>query len=120
MQFVEFLENNTTSDFQFIRPSGNPANLTLFKAMFSGADLVVTDHSLIKIQKLEVVGDMAFACMTESAVFEYKGTPNNDRYSTTAILRRVDGVWKFCWMHRSTGDQEETPEFDWSLATASA
>merc|ERR1711918_291283 len=114
LDFVGFIESNSTDDFQFIRPSGNPANIALFKNMMGG-DISITDHTLAEIHRLEVVGDMAFAAITETAVFEYKGTANDDRYTCSIIFKRVEGEWKVQWMHRSTGDQTETPTFDWSL-----
>ena len=40
--------------------------------MFSGGDVVSTKSALEKIHKIEVCGDMAFACVTGSGSFTYK------------------------------------------------
>lgn len=87
--------------------------MATFTQMFASGDVVVTKAALEKIHKLEVCGDMAFACVTGSGAFTYKGTPNDDVWTGTLIFKRVDGAWLFNWMQRSTGDQKEAPEFDW-------
>ena len=58
----EWLAANSLPDACFIRPSGNPIPSTQF-ATFLAGDVCITEKNLIKIQKLDVGTDMAFACV---------------------------------------------------------
>ena len=101
-----FLLSNSTDDFKFIRPSGNPVDAQGYADMFASGDIVLTAVELKKLHKLDVYGDIAFCAFTQSASFTYKGTPNDDIYTVSALVKVVDGKWKFAWMQRSTGNAD--------------
>ena len=99
---------NATNDFKFIRPSGNPIDARGYANMFESGDIVVTASNLAKIHKIDVFGDTAFTAFTQMASFTYKGTPNKDVFTVSALLKKIDGSWRFSWMHRSTGEADLT------------
>ena len=78
-----------TNNCHFIRPSGNPLTRQSRIDMMNSPDVKVTHSELIKINKLEVVGDMAYACYTTHGKFNYKGTENDDIAVLTLILRKI-------------------------------
>ncbi|KAH8067990.1 hypothetical protein SO694_00027041 [Aureococcus anophagefferens] len=90
----DWIAGNTTDDFQFVRPTGNPIDKIGFPAMMTG-DVVS--------------GDMAFACLTQYGKFTYKGTPNEDICVMTLIFKKVDGAWKLAWAQRSSGRKPDEP-----------
>ena len=90
-------------DCLFIRPTGNPLTKESWKEMMANPNVTVEMNELVKIQKLEVCGDMAFVCYTNHGKFNYLGTPNDDLAVLTSVLRRVDGAWKVVHGQRSTG-----------------
>ena len=49
-------------DCLFIRPTGNPLTKESWKEMMANPNVTVEMNELVKIQKLEVCGDMAFVC----------------------------------------------------------
>jgi len=98
-----FLLTHTTDDFKFIRPSGNPVDATGYAGMFKSGDIVVTASALTKIHKLDVYGDVALAAFTQTASFTYKGAPNDDVCTVSALLRKIGDTWKIAWMQRSSG-----------------
>ena len=70
---------------------------------FFGGDVEITEKALIKIQKLDVGADMAYATASESAKFTYKGTPNDDpSFTVSTVWKKVGGAWKLAHGHRST------------------
>lgn len=95
-----------TDDFKFVRPSGNPVDAEEYARMFESGDVVVTASKLAKIHKIDVFGDTAFTAFTQMASFTYKGTPNDDVFTVSALLKKMDGSWKFAWMHRSSGESD--------------
>ena len=101
-----FFVNNATSDFLFIRPSGNPINAEGFEKMISG-DVVQEKAEITKIHRLEFLSDHVAMCIfTLGSKFTYKGTPNDDLPTVTSIFKKVDNVWKIHWMQRSTGNSD--------------
>ncbi len=64
----EWIAANCLPDCLFIRPSGNPFKAAEFVTFFGG-DVEITEKALIKIQKLDVGADMAYATASESAKF---------------------------------------------------
>ena len=80
-----------TDSCVFIRPSGNPLSKTAWQAMMDSPDVSVTHSSLVAINKVEVVGEMAYACYTTHGQFKYKGTENDDIAVLTAIFEKIDG-----------------------------
>ena len=102
-----FFINNATSDFLFIRPSGNPINAKGFEKMMTSGDVIQEKSEITKIHRLEFLSDNVAMCIfTLSAKFTYKGTPNDDLPTVTSIFKKVDNVWKIHWMQRSTGNSD--------------
>merc|ERR1719473_891340 len=101
----EWIAANCLPDCLFIRPSGNPFKAAEFVTFFGG-DVEITEKNLIKIQKLDVGADMAFATASESAKFTYKGTPNDDPSFT------VSTAWKIAHGHRSTATGNDMSSWD--------
>ena len=102
-KMASFFVNNATSDFLFIRPSGNPINAEGFENMISG-DVVQEKAEITKIHRLEFLSENIVMCIfTLGSKFTYKGTPNDDLPTVTSIFKKVDNVWKIYWMQRSTG-----------------
>ena len=106
--FGEFLLNNATKDFLFIRPSGNPIDALGFIEMRTSGDLSRDGYTDIqKIRKLEFLSDDAAMCVfTLRSSFVYKDVQNTDLATVTAILKKINNQWKFSWMHRSSGDAD--------------
>ena len=105
-KMASFFVNNATSDFLFIRPSGNPINADGFEKMISG-DVVQEKAEITKIHRLEFLSDNVSLCIfTLGSKFTYKGTPNDDLPTVTSIFKKVNNVWKIHWMHRSTGNSD--------------
>ena len=101
---ASFFINNATSDFLFIRPSGNPINAEGFEKMISG-DVVQEKAEITKLHRLEFLSDNVAVCIfTLGSKFTYKGTPNDDLPTVTSIFKKVDNIWKIYWMQRSTGN----------------
>tara|TARA_Y100001968_G_scaffold264185_1_gene252981 strand:+ start:122 stop:328 length:207 start_codon:yes stop_codon:yes gene_type:complete len=50
---------NSTSDFLFIRPSGNPIDAKCFQEMWSSGDLVLESAEITKLHKFELSGQNA-------------------------------------------------------------
>ena len=100
-------------DCVFVRPSGNPLDKSGWEAMMNNADVSVTSNELVGINKLKIVGDVAYVCYTTHGVFNYKGTENNDVAVLTSVLQKVNGSWKVIHGQRSTGrsPSEEAPKF---------
>ena len=105
-KMASFFIHNATSDFLFIRPSGNPINAEGFEKMISG-DVVQEKAEITKIHKFEFLSaDVAMCVFTLGAKFSYKGTPNDDLPTVTSIFKKIDGIWKIHWMQRSSGDSD--------------
>jgi len=103
---ASFFINNATSDFLFIRPSGNPINAEGFEKMISG-DVVQEKAEITKLHRLEFLNDNVAVCIfTLGSKFTYKGTPNDDLPTVTSIFKKVDNIWKIYWMQRSTGNSD--------------
>ena len=102
-----FFVKNATSDFLFVRPSGNPISAKGFEEMMSSGDVVQEKAEITKIHKFEFLSsDVAMCVFTLGAKFSYKGTLNDDLPTVTSIFKKIDGIWKIHWMQRSTGDSD--------------
>ena len=102
-----FFVKNATSDFLFIRPSGNPISAKGFEEMMSSGDVVQEKAEITKIHRLEFLSsDVAMCVFTLRAKFTYKGTPNDDLPTVTSIFKKVGDVWKIHWLQRSSGDSD--------------
>ena len=102
-----FFVNNATSDFLFIRPSGNPLNAKGFEQMMTSGDVVQEKAEITKIHRLEFLSENVVMCIfTLGSKFSYKGKPNDDLPTVTSIFKKIDNIWKIHWMQRSTGDSD--------------
>ena len=105
-KMASFFLNNATTDFLFIRPSGNPIDAIGFEQIIS-ADIVQEKSEITKIHRLEVLSENIIMCIfTLGSKFTYKGTPNDDLPTVTSIFKKVNNVWKIHWMQRSTGNSD--------------
>jgi len=105
-KMASFFVNNATSDFLFIRPSGNPINAEGFEKMIS-SDVIQEKAEITKIHRLESLSDNVMMCVfTLGSKFTYKGMPNNDLPTVTSVFKKVDNIWKIYWMQRSTGNSD--------------
>ena len=101
-----FFIKNATSDFLFIRPSGNPIDAAGFEQIIS-RDIVQEKAEITKIHRLEFLSENIIMCIfTLGSKFTYKGTPNDDLPTVTSIFKKVNNVWKIHWMQRSTGNSD--------------
>ena len=102
-----FFVNNATSDFLFIRPSGNPISAKGFEEMMSSGDVVQEKAEITKIHRFEFLSSNVVMCVfTLGAKFTYKGTPNDDLPTVTSIFKKVGDDWKIHWLQRSSGDSD--------------
>ena len=106
--YGEFLLNNATEDFLFIRPSGNPIDASGFIEMRTSGDLSSDGYTDIKkIHKLEFLSDYIAMCVfTLRSSFIYKDIQNSDLATVTTIIKKINNQWKLSWMHRSSGDSD--------------
>ena len=98
-----FLIPNITEDFLAVRPSGNPISAEKLVGMFDSKDLVAESSELIKIHKIEIFDEVAFAVFTLNEIFNFKGNQNKDLSTYTCIFKNENGLWKYSWMQRSQG-----------------
>ncbi len=102
-----FFLDNSTHDFLFVRPSGNPINACDFEEMWSSGDLVLESAEITKIHRFELFCEDAAMCIfTLGSKFTYKGTPNDDLPTVTSIFKKTNGTWKIAWMQRSSGQSD--------------
>ena len=102
-----FFVNNSTPDFLFIRPSGNPISAKGFEEMMNSGDVVQEKAEITKIHRFEFLSsDVAMCVFTLGARFTYKGTLNDDLPTVTSIFKKVGDAWKIHWMQRSSGDSD--------------
>ena len=106
-KMAPFFVNNATSDFLFIRPSGNPINAEEFEKMMTSGDVIQEKAEITKIHRFEFLSnDVAMCIFTLGSKFSYKGIPNDDLPTVTSIFKKVNNIWKIYWMQRSTGDSD--------------
>ena len=106
--YGEFLLNNATKDFLFIRPSGNPIDASGFVEMKNSGDFSYDGYTDVKkIHKLEFLSDDVAMCVfTLRTSFVYKDIQNSDLATVTSIIKKINNQWKFSWIHRSSGDSD--------------
>ena len=106
-KMASFFVNNATSDFLFIRPSGNPITAKGFEEMMNSGDVVQEKAEITKIHRFEFLSsDVAMCVFTLGAKFTYKGTLNDDLPTVTSIFKKVGDTWKIHWLQRSSGDSD--------------
>ena len=98
-----FLIPNITEDFLAVRPSGNPISAEKLVGMFDSKDLVAESSELIKIHKIEISDEVAYAVFTLNEIFNFKGNQNKDLSTYTCIFKNENDLWKYLWMQRSQG-----------------
>ena len=108
--YGEFLLNNSTKDFLFIRPSGNPIDASGFMKMVTSGDLSCDGYTDVKkIHKLEFLSDDVAMCVfTLRTSFVYKDIQNSDLATVTTIIKKINNQWKLSWMQRSSGNSDLT------------
>ena len=105
--YGEFLLNNATKDFLFIRPSGNPIDASGFIKMRTSGDISNGYCDVKKIHKLEFLSiDVAMCVFSLRSYFVYKDIQNSDIATVTAIIKKINNQWKLSWMQRSSGDSD--------------
>tara|TARA_B100000900_G_scaffold385526_1_gene375244 strand:+ start:253 stop:648 length:396 start_codon:yes stop_codon:yes gene_type:complete len=102
----DFFLDHGTDDFIFVRPSGNPLDAQGFSAMFQSGDLTVHDSELIALERLNFHANIAIAVFTMRGNFTYRGQHNSDTYVATAVLRNLEGEWRFALFQRSAGSTD--------------
>jgi len=97
----------------FVRPSGNPLDMTQWIQMMTSPDVNFESNDLVSINKVEISGNMAYVCYTTHGKFNYKGTANDDVAVLTSVLQRINGRWQVVFGQRSTGrsPMEQGPVF---------
>jgi hypothetical protein len=71
--------------------------------MFQSGDLTLHDSELIALERLNFHGNVAIAVFTMRGNFTYRGHDNSDTYEATALLRSIEGEWRFALLQRSAG-----------------
>ena len=105
-KMASFFVENATSDFLFIRPSGNPIDAKGFERMITG-DIFQEKAEITKIHRFEFLSENIVMCIfTLGSKFTYKDIPNDDLPTVTSIFKKVNNVWKIHWMQRSTGNSD--------------
>ena len=106
--YGEFLKENATEDFLFVRPSGNPIDANGFIEMKASGDLSNDGYTdVLKIHRREFLSDkVVFFAFTLRSSFVYKDIQNTDLATVTTIIKKINNDWKFAWMQRSSGDSD--------------
>ncbi len=106
--YGEFLKENATGDFLFIRPSGNPIDANGFIEMKASGDLSCDGYTdVLKIHRMEfLLDEVVFCVFTLRSSFVYKDVQNTDLATVTTIIKKINNDWKFSWMQRSSGDSD--------------
>ena len=90
-----FFVKNATSNFLFIRPSGNPLSAKGFEKMMSSGDVVNAKAEITKIHKFEFLSaNVSMVVFTHGSKFTYKGASNDDLPIVTSIFKKINGIWK--------------------------
>ena len=102
-----YFVNYATSDFEFIRPNGNPLNAMEYQEMMNSVGVVRLKAKITKIHKFEFFStDIAMCVFTLGATYYHEGDITNDLATVTSIFKKIDGIWKIHWMQRSSGDSD--------------
>ena len=102
-----FFVNNATSDFLFIRPSGNPISAKGFEEMMNSGDVVQEKAEITKIHRFEFLSSNVAMCVfTLGSKFTYKGILNEDLPTVTSVFKKVGDFWKIHWLQRSSGNSD--------------
>ena len=115
--YKEFASKFTSEDMTFIRPSGNPMNMTGFKEMWSSGMIENSSSNLVSVDTVRLTG--LFSCWPaalpvpwgSSAVvtytlhdkFTFNKAVNDDIVKFSAVLEKGITGWKVCHVQRATG-----------------
>ena len=115
--YKEFASKFTSEDMTFIRPSGNPMNMTGFKEMWSSGMIENSSSNLVSVDTVRLTG--LFSCWPaalpvpwgSSAVvtytlhdkFTFNKAVNDDIVKFSAVLEKGIAGWKVCHVQRATG-----------------
>ena len=89
-----FFIHNSTSDFLFIKLSGNPIYAEGFEKIISG-DVIQEKAEITRIHRLVFLSNNFSLCIyTLVSKFIYKGAPNDDLPIVSSIFKKVDNVWE--------------------------
>lgn len=99
-----FLERYCSSNYKYVRPSGNPLDRTGFARMLS-IDATVTSVKLVSIDSIDIMEHRRAAVImyTTDQVFIYKGITNEDRAIVSCVLESNNGEIKVVHEHRTSG-----------------
>lgn len=99
-----FFERYYSSDFVYVRPSGNPLDRDSVAKMLS-IDVIVRAVKLVSIDSITIMRDMRSAVVlyTCDQVFSYRGTMNEDRAVVSCVLEMRGKEIKVIHEHRTSG-----------------
>ena len=101
-----------TSDFRFVRPTGNPLSMDGFKAMMASPGMAFESSDIVSVNKVHEGADSGIVCFTSHDKFTFQGNPNDDICVMTFYLVKdaaAEHGWKVLWGQRSSG---RTPDED--------
>ena len=119
--FAKWVRTYCSPNLLWIRPSGNPMGLGMFKGMWSSGKLSDASCTLVSIDSVQLTGcwgclpkmlpalpgSSAFVTFKTHDKFKYESTPNDDIVMFTAVLEKGIGGWKLLHLHRATGQKPE-------------
>ena len=104
---ASFFVDNGTSDFLFIKPSGNTIDAKGFEQMITGDIIVQEKAEITKINRFEFLSENILMCIfTLGSKFTYKGTAYDDLPTVKPIFKKLNHAWKIHWLRRSTGNSD--------------
>ena len=110
-------------DMTFIRPSGNPMDMSGFRAMWSSGMIEDASSELVSVDSVQATGlfscwpaalpsppgAVAVVTYTTHDKFTYGNTINDDLAKFSIMLAKGLGGWKICHAHRATGQPPSGP-----------
>ena len=115
-RYEEYVEKFMAGDMVFIRPSGNPMDMSGFKGMWASGAIKDASSELVSVDSSRLLG--VFSCWpkalpvppgatavityTTHDKFTFQGNVNDDIAKFTAVLEKGAG-WKIVHAHRATG-----------------
>mmetsp|Transcript_19500 Transcript_19500/g.39742 ORF Transcript_19500/g.39742 Transcript_19500/m.39742 type:complete len:136 (+) Transcript_19500:48-455(+) len=104
-QIEKFFDKFYAKDMVFIRPSGNPLDMSSAKGMWLSEDVKTEAQALKSVDTVKVLscGMAAVATYTAHEKFSYKGTPNEDIVKYSMTFEKVGDKWVVVQGHRATG-----------------
>lgn len=103
-----FAEQYFTDDYCCVRPSGNPLDKDGFVTLCA-EDIEMISVELVSIDSVQMLArnTVAVVVYTADQIFNYKGVPNSDRATITAVLHAAsetqEGLFRIGHEQRSVG-----------------